>query len=324
MAKKILITGASGFIGSHLCELLCEKGFKIRALNEYNSFNFWGHLEKLPSRNEIEIINGDLRDSFFCQKLCEGIEAIFHLGALIAIPYSYLAPKSYADTNILGTLNLLEAAKNKGVERFIHTSTSEVYGSALYTPIDEKHPLQPQSPYSASKISADMMALSYFHSFNLPVIIARPFNAYGPRQSARAFISAMISQILSGAKELKVGSLEPKRDLNFVRDTCEGFFALYEKGEFGEVYNIGSGVEYTMGEVLDLICELTKSHPKITTDPVRLRPEKSEVQRLLCDSSKLKATTAWQSRVSLEEGLEQTIAYIEANLDSYKGGIYNV
>ncbi|MDO4674415.1 GDP-mannose 4,6-dehydratase [Campylobacter sp.] len=324
MPEKILITGANGFIGSHLCELLHEKGLQIRALNEYNSFNFWGHLEKIPCQDALEIISGDLRDPFFCQRLCEGVGAIFHLGALIAIPHSYLAPKSYADTNILGTLNLLEAAKTQGVKKFIHTSTSEVYGSALYTPIDEKHPLQPQSPYSASKIAADMMALSYFHSFDLPVCIARPFNAYGPRQSARAFIPSIISQILSGAKELKVGSLSPKRDLNFVRDTCWGFWAIFQSGKNGEVYNIGSGAEYSMREVLERVCEILKCEVKITEDAARIRPEKSEVQRLLCDSSKLKAISAWESRVSLEEGLDETIAYIRANLDSYKSGIYNV
>lgn len=324
MPEKILITGANGFIGSHLCELLHEKGLQIRALNEYNSFNFWGHLEKIPCQDALEIISGDLRDPFFCQRLCEGVGAIFHLGALIAIPHSYLAPKSYADTNILGTLNLLEAAKTQGVKKFIHTSTSEVYGSALYTPIDEKHPLQPQSPYSASKIAADMMALSYFHSFDLPVCIARPFNAYGPRQSARAFIPSIISQILSGAKELKVGSLSPKRDLNFVRDTCWGLWAIFQSGKNGEVYNIGSGAEYSMREVLERVCEILKCEVKITEDAARIRPEKSEVQRLLCDSSKLKAISAWESRVSLEEGLDETIAYIRANLDGYKSGIYNV
>ncbi|WP_317362637.1 GDP-mannose 4,6-dehydratase [Campylobacter helveticus] len=322
--KKILITGADGFIGSHLCELLHAKNYQIKALSQYNSFNFWGHLEHLPCKDKLEIVSGDLRDSFFCDSLVKGVDAVLHLGALIAIPYSYTAPQSYVDTNIQGTLNLLEASKRHGVKRFIHTSTSEVYGSAIYTPIDEKHPLQPQSPYSASKIGADMLSLSYFYSFNLPVIVARPFNAYGPRQSARAFIPAMMVQILSGAKELKVGDLSPKRDLNFVRDTCEGFATLLTNGEFGEVYNIGSGVEYAMSEVLELICKLCGAELKITQDEKRLRPKNSEVMRLLCDSSKLKSVSAWQSRVSLEEGLGQTIAYIKANLNAYKTGIYNV
>lgn len=322
--KKILITGADGFIGSHLCEVLNAKGYAIRALSFYNSFNFWGHLEHLECREHLEIVSGDLRDSFFCDSLVKGVDAVLHLGALIAIPYSYAAPQSYVDTNIQGTLNLLEAAKRHGVKRFIHTSTSEVYGSAIYTPIDEKHPLQPQSPYSASKIGADMLALSYFYSFNLPVIVARPFNAYGPRQSARAFIPAMMVQILSGVRELKVGDLSTKRDLNFVRDTCEGFATLLSNGDFGEVYNIGSGVEYTMNEVLELICKLSGAELKITQDKTRLRPKNSEVTRLLCDSSKLKSVSAWESKVSLKEGLEQTLAYVKANLNAYKTGIYNV
>lgn len=322
--KKILITGADGFIGSHLCEVLHAKGYEIRALSFYNSFNFWGHLEHLECREHLEIISGDLRDSFFCDSIVKGVDAVLHLGALIAIPYSYAAPQSYVDTNIQGTLNLLEASKRHGVKRFIHTSTSEVYGSAIYTPIDEKHPLQPQSPYSASKIGADMLALSYFYSFNLPVIVARPFNAYGPRQSARAFIPAMMVQILSGVKELKVGDLSTKRDLNFVRDTCEGFATLLSNGEFGEVYNIGSGVEYAMSEVLELICELSEVEVKITQDKTRLRPKNSEVTRLLCDSSKLKSVSAWRSQISLKEGLEQTLNYIKENLNAYKTGIYNV
>ena len=322
--KKILITGADGFIGSHLCEVLNAKGYAIRALSFYNSFNFWGHLEHLECREHLEIVSGDLRDSFFCDSLVKGVDAVLHLGALIAIPYSYAAPQSYVDTNIQGTLNLLEAAKRHGVKRFIHTSTSEVYGSAIYTPIDEKHPLQPQSPYSASKIGADMLALSYFYSFNLPVIVARPFNAYGPRQSARAFIPAMMVQILSGVRELKVGDLSTKRDLNFVRDTCEGFATLLSNGDFGEVYNIGSGVEYTMNEVLELICKLSGAELKITQDKTRLRPKNSEVTRLLCDSSKLKSVSAWRSQISLKEGLEQTLNYIKENLNAYKTGIYNV
>lgn len=322
--KKILITGADGFIGSHLCEILNAKGYEIKALSLYNSFNFWGHLEHLECREDLEIVSGDLRDSFFCDSLVKGVDAVLHLGALIAIPYSYTAPQSYVDTNIQGTLNLLEASKRHGVKRFIHTSTSEVYGSAIYTPIDEKHPLQPQSPYSASKIGADMLALSYFYSFNLPVIVARPFNAYGPRQSARAFIPAMMVQILSGVRELKVGDLSTKRDLNFVRDTCEGFAALLNNGEFGEIYNIGSGVEYAMSEVLELICKLSGVELKISQDETRLRPKNSEVMRLLCDSSKLKSVSAWRSQISLKEGLEQTLNYIKENLNAYKTGIYNV
>lgn len=322
--KKILLSGADGFIGSHLCEMLVKKGFKVRALSQYNSFNFWGHLEKSEVKDDIELISGDLRDSFFCQKLAKGVDAIFHLGALIAIPYSYEAPQSYVDTNIQGTLNMLEAAKNAGVSKFIHTSTSEVYGSAIYTPIDEKHPLQPQSPYSATKIAADMLALSYYNSFSLPVMVARPFNAYGPRQSARAIIPSIISQILSGVKELKVGDLSPKRDLNFVLDTCEGFCELLKLDEYGEVFNIASQKEYSMQEVLDKILSLTNAKIEIKVDENRLRPKNSEVTRLLGNSSKLKKYTTWQSKISLDEGLKLSIEYIKANLNEYKSGIYNV
>ncbi|EOZ2160012.1 4,6-dehydratase LegB [Campylobacter coli] len=321
---KILVTGADGFIGSHLCESLVQKGHKVRALSQYNSFNFWGHLEKSPYLKDMEVVSGDLRDSFFCEKITQGMDAIFHLGALIAIPYSYEAPQSYVDTNVKGTLNMLEAAKKNEISHFIHTSTSEVYGTAKYVPIDEKHPLQPQSPYSASKIAADMMALSYYNAFNLNVNIARPFNTYGPRQSARAIIPTIITQILSGAKELKLGDLSPTRDLNFVLDTCEGFISLLKLNHFGEVYNIGSGTEYSMQEVLDLIQKILNQNIKIIQDEKRLRPKNSEVFRLKCDSSKLQNATYWQSKISLEEGLKLSIEYFKENLASYKSEIYNV
>ncbi|EAI1055475.1 4,6-dehydratase LegB [Campylobacter coli] len=322
--KNILVTGADGFIGSHLCESLVQKGYKVRALSQYNSFNFWGHLEKSPYLKDMEVASGDLRDSFFCEKITQGMDAIFHLGALIAIPYSYEAPQSYVDTNVKGTLNMLEAAKKNEISHFIHTSTSEVYGTARYVPIDEKHPLQPQSPYSASKIAADMMALSYYNAFNLNVNIARPFNTYGPRQSARAIIPTIITQILSGAKELKLGDLSPTRDLNFVLDTCEGFISLLKLNHFGEVYNIGSGTEYSMQEVLDLIQKILNQNIKIIQDEKRLRPKNSEVFRLKCDSSKLQSTTHWQSKISLVEGLKLSIEYFKENLASYKSEIYNV
>lgn len=322
--KNILVTGADGFIGSHLCESLVQKGHKVRALSQYNSFNFWGHLEKSPYLKDMEVVSGDLRDSFFCEKITQGIDAIFHLGALIAIPYSYEAPQSYVDTNVKGTLNMLEAAKKNKISHFIHTSTSEVYGTARYVPIDEKHPLQPQSPYSASKIAADMMALSYYNAFNLNVNIARPFNTYGPRQSARAIIPTIITQILSGAKELKLGDLSPTRDLNFVLDTCEGFISLLKLNHFGEVYNIGSGTEYSMQEVLDLIQKILNQNVKIIQDEKRLRPKNSEVFRLKCDSSKLQNATHWQSKINLEEGLKLSIEYFKENLASYKSEIYNV
>ncbi|EAI5931828.1 4,6-dehydratase LegB [Campylobacter coli] len=321
---KILVTGADGFIGSHLCESLLQKGYRVRALSQYNSFNFWGHLEKSPYLKDMEVVSGDLRDSFFCEKITQGMDAIFHLGALIAIPYSYEAPQSYVDTNVKGTLNMLEAAKKNEISHFIHTSTSEVYGTARYVPIDEKHPLQPQSPYSASKIAADMMALSYYNAFNLNVNIARPFNTYGPRQSARAIIPTIITQILSGAKELKLGDLSPTRDLNFVLDTCEGFISLLKLNHFGEVYNIGSGTEYSMQEVLDLIQKILNQNIKIIQDEKRLRPKNSEVFRLKCDSSKLQSVTHWQSKISLEEGLKLSIEYFKENLASYKSEIYNV
>ncbi|EAJ6588347.1 4,6-dehydratase LegB [Campylobacter coli] len=321
---KILVTGADGFIGSHLCESLVQKGHKVRALSQYNSFNFWGHLEKSPYLKDMEVVSGDLRDSFFCEKITQGMDTIFHLGALIAIPYSYEAPQSYVDTNVKGTLNMLEAAKKNEISHFIHTSTSEVYGTAKYVPIDEKHPLQPQSPYSASKIAADMMALSYYNAFNLNVNIARPFNTYGPRQSARAIIPTIITQILSGAKELKLGDLSPTRDLNFVLDTCEGFISLLKLNHFGEVYNIGSGTEYSMQEVLDLIQKILNQNIKIIQDEKRLRPKNSEVFRLKCDSSKLQNATYWQSKISLEEGLKLSIEYFKENLASYKSEIYNV
>lgn len=324
--KKILITGADGFIGSHLCEVLHKKGYKIRALSQYNSFNFWGNLEDISCLKDIEVISGDLRDSFFCDKMCEGIDAVFHLGALIAIPYSYLAPQSYVDTNIQGTLNMLEAAKKHKIRKFIHTSTSEVYGTALYAPIDEKHPLQPQSPYSATKIAADMLALSYYNAFDLPVIIARPFNAYGPRQSARAIIPTIITQILSGAKELKLGDLSPTRDLNFVLDTCEGFVSLLELEKCGEVFNIGSGVEHSMQEVFELIQKICGVKVKVVQDKTRVRPKNSEVFRLICDSSKIQSANSWRSQISLENGLERTIEWFkkDRNLQKYKAELYNV
>lgn len=322
--QNVLVTGADGFIGSHLCELLINKGYKVKALSMYNSFNFWGNLEKSLYLKDIEVVSGDLRDSFFCENLAKDIDIIFHLGSLIAIPYSYIAPQSYVDTNIKGTLNILEAAKKHNVKKIIHTSTSEVYGSALYVPIDEKHPIQPQSPYSASKISADMLALSYYYTFDLPVIIARPFNAYGPRQSARAIIPTIITQILNGAKELKLGDLTPTRDLNFVIDTCEGFLSLLKLQNYGEVYNIGSQKEYSMQEVVDKIKNLLNSNIKIILDKKRVRPKNSEVQRLLSNSEKIYNATGWKSRFSIDDGLELTIKYLKENLHLYKSDIYNV
>lgn len=325
--KKVLVTGADGFIGSHLVELLVKKGYKVKALSQYNSFNFWGWLEDIKCLKDIEVVSGDLRDSFFCENIVKDIDIVFHLGALIAIPYSYNAPQSYVDTNIQGALNMLQASLKHGIEKFIHTSTSEVYGTAKYVPIDEKHPLQPQSPYSASKISADMLALSYFNSFSLPVTIARPFNTYGPRQSARAVIPTIITQIQNGTKELKLGDLSPTRDFNFVKDTCNGFLEIAKtKKTQGEVINIGSNTEISIKDTLELIKKLMQSDIEIIEDIERLRPKNSEVFRLVCDNTKIKSLTNFVPKYSLKDGLKETIKWFsdKENLKKYKSDIYNV
>lgn len=326
--KNVLVTGADGFIGSHLCENLVEKGYNVKALSQYNSFNFWGWLEDSKCLSDIEVVSGDLRDSFFCEKLTRDADMIFHLGALIAIPYSYTASQSYVDTNICGTLNMLQAAKkNANLKKFIHTSTSEVYGTAKYVPIDENHPLQPQSPYSASKIAADMLALSFYNSFSLPVTIARPFNTYGPRQSARAVIPSIIIQILNGKKEIKLGDLTPTRDFNFVLDTCTGFIEIANSDKtIGEVINIGSNSEISIEDTFKLIRKLTNSNVKILNDKKRIRPKNSEVFRLKCDNSKLKRLTNFTPKYSLEDGLKLTIEWFKnsENLKKYKSEIYNV
>ena len=295
-SKKVLVTGADGFIGSHLVEMLFAEGFSIKALAQYNSFNNWGWLEDVGCKEEIEILTGDIRDPFFCNEICEGVNIIFHLAALIAIPYSYIAPHSYVETNITGTLNICKAALDQRVSRVIHTSTSEVYGSAQYVPIDEAHPLQAQSPYSASKIGSDAMAMSFFNSFELPLTIARPFNTYGPRQSARAFIPTIISQIANNELKLSLGDTSPTRDLNFVLDTCKGFVELANSSEaIGEVVNIGSNFEISVGEVASLIKLEMKSDIEIITDAKRIRPKKSEVTRLWCDNQKNKKLTGFKS-----------------------------
>ncbi|MEA2042203.1 MAG: SDR family NAD(P)-dependent oxidoreductase, partial [Bacteroidota bacterium] len=258
--KTVLVTGADGFIGSHLTELLLEKGYKVKALSLYNSFNHWGWLEDIPKTENLEIISGDIRDPHFCKEITQEIDTIFHLAALIAIPYSYVAPDSYVDTNVKGTLNICQAAKENKVARIIHTSTSEVYGTAQYVPIDEKHPKQAQSPYSASKIGADAMAMSFYNAFELPITIARPFNTYGPRQSARAIIPTIISQIATGKKQIKLGDLSPTRDFNYVKDTCRGFIALSENdATVGKEINIASNYEISMKDTLDLIKKIMKS-----------------------------------------------------------------
>jgi len=325
--KTALVTGADGFIGSHLVELLVSSGYKVRALSQYNSFNYWGWLEDIGCVDQIEVVTGDIRDPHFCKTICEGVDTVFHLAALIAIPYSYVAPSSYVDTNIYGTLNICQAAKELGVGRVIHTSTSEVYGTAQYVPIDEKHPLQPQSPYSASKIGADAMAMSFFNAFSLPVTIARPFNTYGPRQSARAVIPTMIAQIASGQKAIKLGDLSPTRDFNYVVDTCRGFLALAESDStIGKTVNIGSNYEISIGDTLKLIKKLMNADVEIVEDDQRIRPSKSEVFRLWCDNAYIKELTGFEPHWNIEQGLAATIEWFlkPENLSKYKANIYNV
>ena len=323
---SVLVTGAGGFIGSHLTESLVREGAKVRALVHYNSRNDWGHLESLANdvRGSLDVRTGDIRDPFFVDRLCEGTEVVFHLAALIPIPYSYVAPNEYVDTNVKGTLNVLEAVRRQGIGRMLHTSTSETYGTALYTPIDEKHPLQGQSPYSASKIGADKMAESYYRSFETPVATIRPFNTFGPRQSARAFLPTVLSQALT-QDEIKVGSLDPVRDMNFVSDTVRGFvLAAAAEGIDGETINLGSGRGVTMADLLETALKVTGKTPKITTDPARVRPGKSEVFELICDSSIAQEKLGWKTEVSLEEGVKQTADWVAENLSIYKPSIYNV
>lgn len=320
-----LVTGADGFIGSHLVDLLLSQGIKVRALSQYNSFNNWGWLEGKSDPN-LEIVCGDVRDAVFCRHIARDTDTIFHLAALIAIPYSYVAPESYVDTNVKGTLNMCQAAKDLGVGRLIVTSTSEVYGTAQYVPIDEKHPRQPQSPYSATKIGADAIAKSFYNAFGLPVVIARPFNTYGPRQSARAIIPTIISQIANGAREIKVGDLSPTRDFNYVEDTCRGFLALGRADNIeGEEINIATGTEISMADTLKLIADLMGADVKYVVDPERLRPSKSEVFRLCGDNTKIESLTDWRPQVTIREGLRRTIEWFTdpANLARYKSDIYN-
>lgn len=325
--KKVLVTGADGFIGSHLTEMLVKEGFQVRALTQYNSFNFWGWLEDVECRDQLDIVCGDVRDPHFCREITKDIDTIFHLAALIAIPYSYVAPDSYVDTNVKGTLNICQAAKDNGCSRVIHTSTSEVYGTAQYVPIDEKHPLQPQSPYSASKIGADSMAMSFFNAFQLPVTIARPFNTYGPRQSSRAVIPTIIGQIANGKKSIKLGDVSPTRDFNYVLDTCRGFITLAQSDKtIGETVNIGSNFEITVGDTLNKIKDLMNSDVEFVVDEQRLRPGKSEVFRLWCDNTKINELTGFEPQFSIDQGLKETIDWFvkPENLAKYKTDIYNV
>ena len=325
--KTVLVTGADGFIGSHLTEELLANGCKIKALSHYNSFNFWGWLEDIPSNPNLEIVTGDIRDPHFIKSISKDADIIFNLAALIAIPYSYVAPDSYVDTNIKGTLNICQAALENGGIRVIHTSTSEVYGTAQYVPIDEKHPKQPQSPYSATKIGADAMAMSFFNAFNLPVTIARPFNTYGPRQSARAVIPTMITQIASGMKRIKLGDIRPTRDFNYVKDTCQGFIALAECDQsIGKEINISSNSEISMENVFNLIREIMNSEVEFVTDKDRIRPENSEVFRLWGDNSLLKSLTGFTPHYDIKKGLEISCEWFSKpeNLAKYKPGIYNL
>lgn len=327
--KKVLVTGADGFIGSHLVERLINLGCEVKAFTYYNSFNSWGWLDSLSKDilKEVEIFAGDIRDPNGVKESMKNVTDVFHLAALIGIPFSYHSPDSYVDTNIKGTLNVLQASRELDIERILITSTSEVYGTAKYVPIDENHPFQGQSPYSASKIGADRLAESFYRSFSLPVTIVRPFNTYGPRQSARAIIPTIITQLLSGTKELKIGSLSPTRDFNFVLDTVNGFIEIWKsKKTIGEEINIASGMEVTIGDLLNKLIQLTNSKVIISSDEQRKRPEKSEVNRLLGSNKKLKDLTNWTSNYTLEQGLLKTIEWfkIDKNLKMYKTDIYNL
>lgn len=327
--KKVLVTGADGFIGSHLVEALIAKGCDVRAFVYYNSFNTWGWLDSFEADKlkQLDVFSGDIRDPNGVRTAMQGVDVVFHLAALIAIPFSYHSPDSYVDTNIKGTLNILQASRQLNTERIIVTSTSEVYGTAQYVPIDENHPYQGQSPYSATKIGADRMAESFYRSFDSPVTIARPFNTYGPRQSARAVIPTIITQLLSGESEIKLGSLDPTRDFNYVIDTVEGFVALAEADEtIGEEINIATGVERTIGDLANFLIQQLNPDAKINLDQARLRPEKSEVDRLLGDNKKIRSMTNWTPKHDLEAGLIETIKWFKQpeNLSQYKSWLYNI
>lgn len=324
--RQVLVTGADGFIGSHLTEALLARGYRVRALVQYNSFNNWGWLEEIAPREGLEVVCGDVRDPDFCRELCRGMDTVYHLAALIAIPFSYQAPDSYVDTNIKGTLNMLQGARDAAVRRIVVTSTSEVYGTAREVPIPETHPRQPQSPYSATKIAADAMAKSFYNAFDLPVVIARPFNTYGPRQSARAFIPTVITQIAAGKRRIMLGDLRPTRDFNYVADTARGFIALAETpGIEGREINIATGTEISMGETAATIAREMGVEIEIVTDPQRLRPAKSEVERLCGDNRLISELTDWRPEVSFDEGIRRTIGWFTTGdrLKGYKTDIYN-
>ena len=325
MSNRVLVTGADGFIGSHLTEELVKSGEKVTAFCLYNSFGTLGWIDTLPKeiRSEIEIFTGDVRDPNGVRTAMRGQQRVFHLAALIAIPFSYHSPDSYVDTNIKGTLNVLNAARELGTERVMVTSTSEVYGTAQYVPIDEKHPFQGQSPYSATKIGADRLAESFYRSFDLPVTIVRPFNTYGPRHSGRAVIPTIISQLLAGQQEIHLGKLSPTRDFNFVKDTAHGFMAIANcPAAIGQELNIATGEEHSIGDLANELIAQINPNAKIVCEEERLRPEKSEVNRLLGDSTKMRALTGWKPEYTFEQGLAETVAWIRDNLDTYKVGQY--
>ncbi len=325
MSNRVLVTGADGFIGSHLTEELVKSGEKVTAFCLYNSFGTLGWIDTLPKeiRSEIEIFTGDVRDPNGVRTAMRGQQRVFHLAALIAIPFSYHSPDSYVDTNIKGTLNVLNAARELGTERVMVTSTSEVYGTAQYVPIDEKHPFQGQSPYSATKIGADRLAESFYRSFDLPVTIVRPFNTYGPRQSGRAVIPTIISQLLAGQQEIHLGKLSPTRDFNFVKDTAHGFMAIANcPAAIGQELNIATGEEHSIGDLANELIAQINPNAKIVCEEERLRPEKSEVNRLLGDSTKMRTLTGWKPEYTFEQGLAETVAWIRDNLDTYKVGQY--
>lgn len=325
--KKVLVTGADGFIGSHLTEELVKKGYNVKAFVYYNSFNSWGWLDTLPSEimNNVEIFPGDIRDPNGVREAMKGCKAVFHLAALIAIPFSYHSPDTYVDTNIKGTLNVLQAARELDVDKILITSTSEVYGTAQYVPIDEKHPFQGQSPYSATKIGADRLAESFYRAFNTPVTIVRPFNTYGPRQSARAVIPTIITQLLAGKTEIKLGSLTPTRDFNYVKDTAHGFISIYESDKtVGQEINIATQKEISIGQLAEELIRQINPEAQIVCDNQRVRPEKSEVNRLLGSNKKILSLTDWKPKYSLEQGLAETIEFLRNNMERYKVNIYNI
>ena len=327
MEKKVLVTGADGFIGSHLTEELVKKGYKVRAFAYYNSFNTWGWLDSLPDdiMKNVDVFTGDIRDPNGVRTAMKGVDEVFHLAALIAIPFSYHSPDSYVDTNIKGTLNVLQAARDLDTQRVLVTSTSEVYGTAQYVPIDEKHPYQGQSPYSATKIGADRLAESFYRSFNLPVSIVRPFNTFGPRQSARAVIPTIITQLLAGKEEIKLGSLTPTRDFNYVKDTANGFIAISESDKtIGQEINIATQQEISIGMLAEEIISQINPNAKIICDEQRLRPEKSEVNRLLGSNKKIMELTDWRQQYTFEQGIAETIEFLRNNMDKYKVDLYNV